>query len=157
LYDERADLLTALKAGPVVLRTLLSSTRADATARPTDEGWDAVEIVCHLRDAGRIALERDQLMQAEERPALKAFDQDELATRGAYARQDMVAALREFEEIRARHVAFLESLAAADWDRIGVHEEFGEITIKQHVAHMAAHDPLHFAQLARLQPVAPAR
>jgi hypothetical protein len=156
LYDERADLLTALKAGPVVLRTLLSS-RLAGSARPAADAWAAVEIVCHLRDAERIALERDQLMQTEERPVVNAYDQDELATQSAYSRQDIDVALREFEEIRARHVAFLEGLAAADWDRVGVHEEFGEMTIKQHVAHIAAHDPLHFGQLAKLQSAAPTR
>jgi hypothetical protein len=88
---------------------------------------------------------------------LTAYDQDELAVKSAYARQDIDAALRDFEEIRMRHIAFLEGLAAADWDRAGAHEEFGEITIKQHVAHIAAHDPLHFAQLAQLQPAARAR
>ena len=149
MYDERADLLTALRSGPVVLRTLLNVVTDRAGSDDGEDEWSAVEIVCHLRDAERIALERDQLIESENRPTLSAYDQDELAEKNAYASQDLATAVREFEELRMSHVAFLEGIPAANWGRVGVHEEFGELTIQQHVAHMAAHDPLHFAQLAR--------
>jgi hypothetical protein len=149
LYDERADLLTALKSGPTILRNLLDAI--DSAQPSAEDGWSPVEIVCHLRDAERIALERDRRMHAEDRPQLAAYDQDELAEQTEYKRHDINAALQEFEDVRSRHVAFLTGLSGADWDRSGVHEEVGEITIRQHVAHIAAHDPLHFAQLARLK------
>jgi hypothetical protein len=150
MYDERQDLLTALGAGPPVLRTLMTVIKDGAAAGGGEDGWSAVEIICHMRDAEQIAFERDQRISAEERPVLEAYDQDELARRREYVRQDLDAAIAGFEDVRNRHVDFLKGLPPAGWARVGVHQEMGELTIQQHVAHMAAHDPLHFAQLARL-------
>jgi hypothetical protein len=149
MYDERQDLLTALSAGPPVLRTLMSVIK-DGGPAGGDDGWSAVEIICHMRDAEQIAFDRDQQMSAQERPVLEAYDQDELAKRREYVRQDVDTAIAGFEDVRNRHVEFLKNLPPAGWARVGVHQEMGEVTIQQHVAHMAAHDPLHFAQLARL-------
>jgi hypothetical protein len=103
-----------------------------------------------MRDAEQIAFDRDQQMSAQERPVLEAYDQDELAKRREYVREDVDTAIAGFEDVRNRHVEFLKNLPPAGWARVGVHQEMGEVTIQQHVAHMAAHDPLHFAQLARL-------
>jgi len=51
--------------------------------------------------------------------------------------------------LRARHVEFLAELDAQAWERTGLHEEQGSITIASHILHLVSHDALHAAHIAR--------
>jgi hypothetical protein len=44
----------------------------------------------------------------------------------------------------------LRRLLPADWQRTGLHEEHGEVSIEAIVNHIAGHDEEHLAQMARL-------
>src|SRR6476661_5038115 len=131
MYDVPKDLLDAFRATPAVYETLLAGvTQAQAQqARGGDEDWSVVEVVCHLRDAGQRALERMQAMRNEDEPFLPAYDQDAWARERNYAADDLRAALAAFLQIRAQQIAELEALPAAAWERPGLHEEQGRITI----------------------------
>jgi hypothetical protein len=62
MYDLNHDLLEALKATPETLTGLLagvSETQA-RSAKGGDENWSVVEVVCHLRDAEEISLQRTE-------------------------------------------------------------------------------------------------
>ncbi|HJZ46440.1 MAG TPA: DinB family protein [Roseiflexaceae bacterium] len=151
MYDTSKDLLDAYRAAPEVLQALLSEVtpeRAQA-ARGGDENWSVVEVVCHLRDAEERAIERTQAMRDEAEPFLPGYDQEQWARERNYAGDDLRAALEAFLRLRAAHIADLEALAPADWERPGRHEEQGRITIGAHIAHMVSHDYIHAAQIAR--------
>ncbi len=47
-------------------------------------------------------------------------------------------------------LAKLESIPFADWCRMGRHEEFGVVSIKQQVSYFAAHELSHLPQIERL-------
>lgn len=151
MYDTAKDLIDALRAGPEVLAGLLRdcSPEQARNARGGDEDWSVVEVMCHLRDAEERALERTQAMIEAEDPFLAAYDQEQWALERRYAEADLQGALRAFRELRARHVAVLEALSPQGWERTGRHEEQGRITISGDIAHMAAHDAVHAAQIAR--------
>lgn len=151
MYDSEQDLLDALRATPDVLDSLVGQyTPEQARAiRSGDEGWTAVEIICHLRDAEERAVERMTAMRDQEQPFLPGYDQEVWARERNYAAQDLVNALADFKRYRAQHVAALAGLSRPQWQRIGWHAEFGEITIFSHALHIAAHDLIHAAQLAR--------
>lgn len=151
MYDERADLLQAYRGTPETLRALLRGL-PDEVVRAGGEGedaWSIVDVVCHLRDAEARVIERVRRMRDEDRPALDAFDPEELARVRRYRDQSLIQALDELSRLREEQIALLEALAPDDWQRSGVHPEAGEITIQQLVAHMAAHDAIHLAQIAR--------
>lgn len=151
MYDSGKDLVDALAATPEALEALLAGvTQAQArAARGGDENWSVVEIVCHLRDAETRALEREQAMRDEPHPFLAAYDQEVWAAERDYAGQDLRAALDEFQAVRARRLAFLTTLTPDEWQRVGRHEEQGDITLQAHVIHIVAHDLVHLAQLGR--------
>jgi hypothetical protein len=151
MYDTARDTLDALRAGPEVLQGLLFGVTEEQAraARGGDENWSVVEVVCHLRDAEERALERMRAMRDEQNPLLAAYDQDEWARERRYSDANLQEAFEAFSRLRAQFVADLEALSTSDWERPGQHAEAGQITILNHALHLAAHDAIHAAQIAR--------
>jgi hypothetical protein len=151
VYDVPKDLIEALQAAPDVLQGLLSDYTEDQArnARGGDEGWSVVEVVCHLRDVEERAVERVHAMRTQTEPFLAGYDQEALARERDYASANLHDALDAFVRQRRAHLAELAALAPTDWERTGQHEEQGRITIMAHTIHIAAHDALHAAQIAR--------
>lgn len=151
MYNTPKDLLDGYRAAPKVLEALLQGvTQAQAQrARGGDEGWSVVEVVCHLRDAEERALERNLAMRDQTNPSLPGYDQEAWARERNYAAADLRQAVKSFVNFRERHVAMLEALTPAEWERTGQHSEIGQITILTQTAHMVGHDLVHLAQIAR--------
>lgn len=151
MYDATHDLLDALRATPEVLTTLLTGvTQEEAlAARGGDEGWSVVEVLCHLRDAEEYALQRATSMRDQENPDIQPYDQEALAVTRNYAAEDLHAALFAFIRFRQQHLAVLQGLSPEGWERPGNHLEAGHITLFNHSLHMACHDAIHCAQIAR--------
>jgi hypothetical protein len=151
MYNSTRDLLDAFKATPETLAALLAgvSQKRARSAKGGDEGWSVVEVLCHLRDAAEIGLQRDRLMAEQDNPEIAPYDQEQLAAERNYAAQDLGKALAEFTHLRREHIAFLEGLPPEAWRRPANHLEIGNIDILNHVLHMVCHDAIHCAQIAR--------
>ena len=153
MFDTQAELLDTYRATPTILRALLRDVSDEqARARASANDWSIIEIVAHLADAEATATERATLMTREDRPRLAAYDQEERARARHYIGLDLAATLERFARLRAEQIALLSTFDAAAWQRAGVHDEAGEITVEALTAHMAAHDAIHLAQVARLLP-----
>lgn len=151
MYDLNHDLLDALKATPETLTGLLANV-SEAQARSAkggDENWSVVEVVCHLRDADEISLQRTEAMRDQGNPLIIGYDQEALARERKYHEADLRSALAAFIATRERHVAVLSALKPEQWQRPGRHNEFGEISIFALAVHNASHDAIHSAQIAR--------
>lgn len=149
--DEHAELIETYQATPVILRALVRGIDDEqARYRPSAGEWSIVEVVAHLADADERAHERVRRMLEEEQPVLAAYDPAALAEERNYRAMSLAQALARFEQLRAAHVATLAQLGTADWQRSGHHEEAGTITVESLTRHMAAHDAVHLAQIARL-------
>ena len=151
MYDERAELLDVYRSTPVILAALLRGL-PPAAARTAADGadWSIVEVVAHLGDTEERALERVRHMVREDNPELPGYDEAALAVERCYREMDLGEALQRFTSLRAEQVAELAGLAPEAWTRTGRHQEVGTITVQSLTAHMAAHDAVHLAQIARL-------
>jgi hypothetical protein len=150
--DPRLELLKTLRAVPVVAEALVATFDADALRRrPAPDEWAAVEVVAHLADTEERALGRVRRMVAEEAPILEPFDPAALAVERGYLELDATTELRRFAALRAAHVALLEALDDAGWNRVGIHGEHGRMTVERYETHVAAEDVDHLAQIARLR------
>ena len=89
-------------------------------------------------------------MVGEDEPRLEPFDPERLAMERAYIDLDPDAELRRLAELRAAHVALLEGLDDAGWERVGIHGEHGRMTVERYEGHVAAEEVDHLAQIARL-------
>jgi hypothetical protein len=60
--------------------------------------------------------------------------------------------LDEFKRLRKKNLIELKAanLSEADLSRTGIHPEFGEVTLRQHLSCWVAHDLSHIAQIARV-------
>jgi hypothetical protein len=151
MQDTYNYLVDALRATPTVLNALLHGCTQEQAqaARGGDEGWSAVEIVCHLRDNEGRVLERMRLMRDEADPFIATYDQEQWARERNYAADNLREALAAFVRFRASHTAELAALTPAEWERTGQHQERGRITISSQTLRVVCHDAIHTAQLAR--------
>jgi hypothetical protein len=153
LISERTEILKALRAGPLVLRTMLRGLPDDVIRRrPADGEWAIVEVVAHLADTEERALARTLRMLAEDEPFLDPYDPDALAAERTYIEMAVADETERFAGLREEQAALLDGLTDAGWQRTGVHGEHGRITVQQLAAHTAGEDADHLAQIARMVP-----
>ena len=151
MIDTNQESIKALRAVPAITRVLARGMEEEALrSRPAPEAWAAIEVIAHMADTDERALERIRRMREEDEPTLPAFDQDALAVERAYIAQPIEPTLRRLQETIAALVATLESLDDGGWRRTGRHETHGRLSIAEYLAHVAAEDVDHLAQLARL-------
>jgi hypothetical protein len=151
MYDLNHDLLDALKATPDTLAGLLAGI-SDSRARAAtggEENWSVVEIICHLRDAEEFFIQRMQSMRDQDNPLIIGYDQESLARERNYKAGNLQQALAGFNAFRQQTIKEYSFLSAEQWQRIGQHNELGQITIFAQAVHHAAHDAIHCAQIAR--------
>ncbi len=151
MKDQHLELIEALGATPETLRGLLRGVSLEQarSAKGGDEDWSVVEVICHLRDAEEITLGRVQAIRDQDRPHIASYDQEVLARERNYRQADPYAALEAFAGFRARHLAVLSALPLEGWERRGIFEASGPMTIRVHIIHKLYHDTIHCAQIAR--------
>ena len=85
--DERQQLIAQYADGyRVVAEALARVTPEELDAHPAPGKWSARQIVHHLADSEMTAAVRFRLLLAEDRPAIKGYDQDRFADRLHYER-----------------------------------------------------------------------
>lgn len=152
MFNVTAELLDSYRATPVILRALVQGVGdGDARRRPASGDWAIVETVAHLADVEERFLGRMRRILDEDRPALAAFDQAALAEERNYRSLPLEPEVQRFADLRAEQIALLEPLSAAAWARTGRHQEHGDVTIRDLVGHVVAHDSAHLAEIARLR------
>jgi uncharacterized damage-inducible protein DinB len=140
-YDEPADLVSSCEASLDTLGLLIG----DISEEVQDRGgaWTIAQILNHLLDTERRYYSRVRRMRKEVNPQMRMLPDPD------YKRLTALRAWSQFFELRKRHLKLLRSLKVADWDRVGTLTPIGDITIASLVRHMAAHDSMHTAQIAR--------
>ncbi|MBX7184636.1 MAG: DinB family protein [Vicinamibacteria bacterium] len=118
-----------------------------------DEGpgtWSPRRVVGHLIlcDRRNWMPRLEWILQHGAARPFEPFNQAEVYEAGA----GIGALLTEFESLRAANLARLEAkrLAAADFDRSGLHPTLGLVTLRQLVATWAVHDSDHLVQISRV-------
>ena len=144
--------IKALKRTPVLLDSLLCGvTQERATAaRDGADGWNVVQIVCHLRDFDEVFFERAQRLVAENHPVLPRVDHEVLARERDYAAQQLDEVFAAFVAHRETFIDWLKARDEADWTRTGVHPEAGEYSLLEQALQVPCHDIDHLEQIARV-------
>jgi hypothetical protein len=139
---EVIDRLAALLHG-------ISESRCSRRMQPTK--WSIVEIVAHLADDELVTSWRYRQMLESPGCVLPGFDQDLWAAYGHYGEWKIADAFAMFRLLRVANLRLLERLNADEWQRYGIHEERGRITVLELARHMAGHDANHLEQIRRLK------
>ncbi|HLE84220.1 MAG TPA: DinB family protein [Thermoanaerobaculia bacterium] len=146
------DPLAVLAATPGEVRRSLEGVPEDELRRPEAPGkWSRLQVAAHLADSEVAIAWRLRLTIAQDRPPLTGYDQDAWADRLGYAEADLDEVLEVFEVLRAANVRLLRRLAPADWERVAVHAERGEESVRHMAKLFAGHDLLHLRQIERIR------
>ncbi|MBC7835362.1 MAG: DinB family protein [Phycisphaerales bacterium] len=116
---------------------------------PVPGGWSIQQIVMHLADSDPIGSYRMKRVIAHENPKIDAYDESAFARRLGYDHQDLRTASEHFRLNRVLTAAMLRTLAADAWERAGVHEERGRLTLRQLVEIYTEHAEHHMRFLDR--------
>lgn len=139
---ETIDRLAALLHG-------IPESQLSRRIQPTK--WSIVEIVAHLAEDELVSSWRYRQMLELPGCDLRGFDQDRWAAYGRYEEWNIADACTMFRLLRAANLRMLERLTDDEWQRHGIHEERGQITVLDLARHMAGHDANHLEQIRRLK------
>ena len=138
--------VSALAAIPDQLEAAVHEAGAGTDQTSADD-WTAADIVGHLGDAARYWGARMLRVVREDEPALPFWDENTMVDLAAYRYRDLDELLRVFRLTSAGNVTFLRGLPAGAWERAGMHETRGRITLREIVATEAGHQQGHVRQL----------
>lgn len=135
------------------LRSLANQLGADGLKRCLSPGkWSACKILCHLADCETVFAFRLRQAVSEPRHVIQPFDQDEWAR--AYDAYDAQSALAVFDTLRQWNLKFINSLPPANFEKLLVHPERGEMTFQVLIESFAGHDLNHLRQMESIAALA---
>ncbi|MCO5332250.1 MAG: DinB family protein [Ilumatobacteraceae bacterium] len=135
-----AEAPAAIRANAARWRELLAHPQA--TARPDDHTWSALEYACHVRDVYLLFGIRLQLMLDRDGPPFENWDQDSTAVAERYGEQDPARVAVELSEAATRLAAQFDDVDGAQWQRTGFRSDGSAFTVDS-LARYLMHDPVH--------------
>lgn len=138
------QLVNDYATGPTKLHRAVSGmSDAQFRARPIPGKWSTHEVLCHLADFEPIFAARMKAIICFDRPELVGYDENVFYQRLAYDDRDPREELALIIAVRGQMTRILRSLNEADFQRIGVHNELGEVTLETILGYAARHVPHH--------------
>lgn len=134
-----------------VRRLIRGLTERQLETKPAPGKWCIKEIVAHLADGEVILGSRYRFIGAHDRPPLPGYDQNAFVERLGPMNAKAADLADDFAMARAVNLGLLERLPREAWDRVGLHAERGEESIRSTVATYAGHDRIHLAQIETIR------
>lgn len=149
--DTVAAVIDALRRAPDIVVPLVRAVPATVLKRrPRPGRWSAHEHACHLAVVHALFFERLDLMLSAPSPLITPYDPGSQHADDALLGLDLDAALADYVRDRARLVARLETLTAAEWHRTAEHPEYSQYSVFIMFRHVALHDFLHAYRIEEL-------
>lgn len=145
----RAALIARYKDGyRVVAAALDGATDAELDAKPAPGKWCAREIVHHLADSEMTSAVRLRQLVAEERAAIRSYDEAEYARRLHYDRP-IASSLLAFQAARSSTADLMDRMSDTDWAKEGTHPEHPRYSVGRWLEIYAEHAHNHADQITR--------
>lgn len=134
------------------LEQAVAGISAEDLRRPEREGkWSILQVIQHLTDNELVYGYRIRMMLTHDKPEMQRYDRDAWATKLRYHDAPVTEVLFELGALRRRNIRLLEALTPDELDRVGVHAERGEESIRTFISLIAGHDLLHRRQIERIK------
>lgn len=147
---EVAQLLERYRSGPASIEAALASCPPDRMdRRPAPDEWSPLEVVHHIADAEIISGGRIRLILSRDGATLVAYDQEALARAMRAESRPIEGSLAVIRALRQSTADLLEAMQPEGWNRLGVHEEVGEVSIGSWLKGIAGHCHDHAEQIRR--------
>jgi len=146
------SLIETYAAGGSKLRASIAGlTRNQLAAFPIPGTWSIAQIVVHLWDSDAAATHRMKRIAAEETPLIIAYDETAFTKSLRYHEMDLDRVCTLFELNRLHTAEMLRLLPDAAFERKGVHNHRGVVTlgglVKGYIEHLEHH--LRFVEKKR--------
>jgi hypothetical protein len=115
--------------------------------RPREDEWSVLEVCCHVRDAFEIEGMRIRALLAEPGVTLPAFDGIAYVKHRLYNYDDPARVLAALHANCEELAQLISQLAPHDWERAGVHEEAGPVTVGSRALWLIEHGRDHLQQI----------
>jgi len=122
----------------------MSEQYGDPPQTLPDGEWGPARIVAHLTDVEKLYRGRMQLILTRETPYLKSANP---AGETDDAPHELRPELEAFAMERGETISLLMNLALKDWERTGIHDRFGEVSVEDIAEQLIEHDNEHLAQI----------
>jgi hypothetical protein len=144
--------MDVLQETPAALQKIVAGLSDSQMAKAEARGkWSIRQVLQHLADSELVWGYRLRMVLAEDRPPLTGYDQDLWAERLRYDEANTEHALGAFGVLRRANLRLLASASGDDLERVGVHAERGEESVRRMIKLYAGHDLLHLGQLDRIR------
>ncbi len=145
MIDAVNELIDELSKTTEILKQKLGE-RDDITPQSTDN-WGPVEIVAHMATQEQVQRNRMQEILTKHVPYLKDWDPEKAAKEKDYSSMGMSEVLAEFVDQRGDTLVLLVNLALKDWDKTGVSDTMGEVSIEDLASDLIDSDQKYLAEI----------
>ena len=90
-------------------------------------------MVVHLQDAEAVAIDRMKRIIAEDKPLLVGYDENKYTANLFYDEQSVEAAAQMVDAGRRQFARVLRRIPASAWEKFGIHNEKGKVTLREQV------------------------
>jgi len=143
-FNALEDKLREYSRGPDLIAAAVEGlTRDQLLARPIPGKWTMLELVAHLADTEQVYADRMKRVIAMEKPALIGFPESDYVERLDYRNRDAAEEIILIRVTRSQMLRILRTVPPSAWDRHGIHNEAGPLTLHQLVQTMIDHVHYH--------------
>jgi len=144
------ELIQAYAEGPRLLEAAVAGIAPDEMHfSPGPDHWSIHENVVHVADAELVGTTRMRYVIAQPGSTLVAFDQEQWGRALNYRSHSLDDALAQFRALRRTATGILRAAPVEAWEQMGMHAEFGPLTLEQLVEQFAEHVPYHLRTIAK--------
>jgi len=134
------SIIESYSQGGMKLRAAVKDlTREDLLAFPVPGTWSIQQIVIHLLDSDLISIDRMKRIIAMEKPLLIGYDETAFSKRLHYEEQSAVDAVTILDLSFKNFATVLRKMPDETFQRQGVHNERGLVTLESYLSHMVNH------------------
>jgi uncharacterized damage-inducible protein DinB len=135
--------------GPAPARAVAGLSEDDLNARPVPGTWSIRQIVLHLMDSDLIATDRMKRIASMARPLILGYDETAFSELPGTPTADAALACELFEKNRRMTAHFLRALPDEAFERFGIHNESGKVTLAAMVQGYIDHLEHHLGFIRR--------
>lgn len=142
------DILARFQQGAEALHPVIAGlTTSELDSHPIPGKWSIRELVIHVLDSDLIATHRMKRIAAEDTPLLISYDENAFVKSLYGPHLDVTMSCDLFRLNRLQTVQVLEPLADQTFQRTGVHNQRGKVTLAE-LLEMYAHHVDHHLKFA---------
>ncbi len=147
LLNTRIDTYAA--GGKKLIDAYAGLARSQLLADPIPGTWTLQQIAIHLLDSDLIASDRMKRIAAMDRPLLIGYDESAFSHLPGINELDAQDACRVFDVCRQMTATILRRLPDESFQRYGIHNESGKVTLAEMVDSYIKHLDGHLVHVAR--------